>query len=170
MLERLVAVLSILSFSLINIKFLSFWSTGQCLAWAWLSRPDYVLLWRPLSSPYIPPHISTQINSQVFPIRPYPSTQVPKSHLLLALLQPSLLHQADELATVFIMNSHITATRDEVHHLAVAQRSGEYQFFAEPELKRFPVHCLHGLQQVYLRMRPVWCKNGGKCLKQHDTY
>lgn len=72
------------------------------------------------------------------------------SHLLLALLQSSFLHQSDELAAVFISDSHVTATRDEINHLAITQHGAVHQLFTKAELKSLSVHCLHGLQQVYL--------------------
>lgn len=75
MLERLAAVQSILSFSLINIKFLSLWSTGQCSVRAWLSRPGSVLLWRPLSSPYTHADRQSGFPNQTLPINT--STEVP---------------------------------------------------------------------------------------------
>ncbi len=65
-----------------------------------------------------------------------------------------LLGQADELPAVLVANSYVTASREELHHLAVAQQSGVHQLFTKPELKCLLVHVLHGLQQVYLNINP----------------
>ncbi|TNN88550.1 hypothetical protein EYF80_001333 [Liparis tanakae] len=67
---------------------------------------------------------------------------------------PSLLHQADELAAVLVANRHITATGDELHHLAVAQQGGVHQLLPKPKLIRLLVQILHGVQQAHLNTHP----------------
>lgn len=71
-------------------------------------------------------------------------------HLLLALLQPSLLHQADELLAVLIVHHSVAAVGDQLHHALVTQHRCVGQLIPKFEFKGVLVHAFHHLQQLHL--------------------
>lgn len=72
-------------------------------------------------------------------------------YLLLALLQPSFLYQADELLAVLVAHHSAAAIGDQLHHALVTQHCCVSKLSAKHKLKGFPVHPLQHLQQLYLQ-------------------